>query len=449
MKLNIFKSSVTLTSRRRSSVILLMLSILPAAFLVCDPAAAENVAIQQVVLSTDKVPMGGGTTFGDLRAPSINAHGAIAFNDGFGSAIYTTAHDNNVGRLIKAVGAGDVPPGILGSFGGVAEPSLNDDGSFAFRGFGLDSSDRGIYLFLTRKKLELIADASTVRPGTQETFSSGGPGVPVASDGGYVVFRHSASTEGVYRADFDATTGEQITLSELVVLEDGFIGLPGFEDPLQYSINDLGVVAMVLQRLDFTRGLYIARPNSSLKLIMAEGDHAPGGGVFTSNMGAPSVNKANKIAFFGDFGTGFGLFVATPPSNRITKVVDTSTEVPNHPGTFFNGFGSINIADDANSTIIFQGRYSLNGLGFQGLYKKSSAGIGVIFDQFDGLVVNGQRISLVDNSPFGFGGVLNLSLAPRFANVGNGVTSVAFLQELPPAEGDFQRRSGIFVAEQH
>lgn len=446
MKLNIFKPSVTLTSRGRLSLILFILSILPVAFLVCDPAAAENVTIQQVVLSTDTVPMGG-TTFGDLRAPSINAHGAIAFNDGFGSAIYTTARGSEVGRLIRAVGAGDVPPGILGSFGGIAEPSLNDDGSFAFRGFGLDSSNRGIYLFLAPGELKLVADASTVRPGTHETFSPGGPGVPVASDGGHILFHHgTASTEGVYRAGFNPIT-KRVSLAELVVLEDGFVGLPGFEFPLGYSVNDLGLAAMVLQRPDFTRGIYLASPNHLLRPIVEEGDSAPGGGSFTSNLGAPSINATNKVAFFGDFGSGFGIFVANP-GNLIRKVVDTSTEVPNHPGTLFNGFGSINIADDAHSTIIFQGRYRLNGRDFQGLYKKSSAGIGVIFDQFDGLVVNSQPISLVYNSPFGNGGVLNLSLAPRFANVGDSVASVAFLQELPPAEGDPHRRSGIFVAVQ-
>jgi hypothetical protein len=45
-------------------------------------------------------------------------------------------------------------------------------------GFGPDSSDRGIYLFTACGTLKLVADASTLRPGTQETFSSGGPSLP-------------------------------------------------------------------------------------------------------------------------------------------------------------------------------------------------------------------------------------------------------------------------------
>jgi hypothetical protein len=432
---------------KEATMKLFMLSILPVAFLACDPAAAENVTIHQVVLSTDIVP-GGVAPFDDLGAPSINAQGAIAFGASVGSAIYTTARGRAVGQLIRAVGAGDVPPGVLGSFGGVDEPSLNDDGSFAFRGFGPDSSDRGIYLFLARGKLKLVADASTLRPGTQETFSSGGPSVPLASDGGHIVFSDStASTQGVYRADFDTTTRRPITLAELVILEDGFVGLPGFESPLGYAINDSGVVAMVLLRLDFTRGIYVARPNGSLRPIVAEGDRTPGGGNFTGNLGAPSIDALGRIAFFGGFNDnlGVGIFIANPGGVITkTKVVDNNTKVPNHPGTFFSGFGSIHLADDG--TIIFQGGYRLNGLDFQGLYKKSSVGLEVIFDQFDGLVVKGKHISLV--SVGRGGGGLPMFLAARFADVVDDTLRVAFLQELPPEEVGSATRTGIFVAVQ-
>jgi hypothetical protein len=53
-----------------------------------DPSVAQNVTIRQVVLNTDEVP-GGGATFNDLRPPRINANGAIVFEDGFRTAIYT------------------------------------------------------------------------------------------------------------------------------------------------------------------------------------------------------------------------------------------------------------------------------------------------------------------------------------------------------------------------
>jgi hypothetical protein len=250
-----------------------------------------------------------------------------------------------------------------------------------------------------------------------------------------MVFSHgTASTRGVYRADVRPVAGD-VSLSELMVAEDGFIDLPGFSNPLDYSINDSGFVAMVLRRLDFTRGIYVTPPNGSLNPIVEEGDPAPGGGNFTSNLAAPSVNAANRIAFSGDFGTGSGIFIATP-RGRITKVIDSSAEVPNHPGTFFDRFGNIHLADDM--TIIFTGRYRLNGFEFQGIYKKSSAGLEVIFDQFDGLVVDGQHVSLI-NTQFG-GRALDMFLAPRFANVGDDITRVAFLQRLP------LQRSGIFIA---
>src|SRR5215831_7239643 len=113
MKLNVFNPSVILRSSRRLSLTLFMLSIVPVASLVCAPATAQPVTIEPVVLSTDVVP-GGGATFGGLGAPSINAHGAIAFpacGDGSACVIYTTAHGSVVGPLMRAVGPGDVPPG--------------------------------------------------------------------------------------------------------------------------------------------------------------------------------------------------------------------------------------------------------------------------------------------------------------------------------------------------
>ena len=206
-----------------------------------------------------------------------------------------------------------------------------------------------------------------------------------------------------------------------------------------------GLVAMVLQRLDFTRGIYFARSKGSLTLIVEEGDRAPGGGNFTSNLSAPSVNATNNVAFAGDFErgdvSGFGIFVADA-GGRITKVVDNLTQVPNHPRVVFSGFRNIHLANDG--TVIFSGSYNLNGLAFQGLYKTSRAGrIEVIFDQFDGLVVNGKHVSLVHEAE---GRVLEMFVAARFADVVGNISRVAFLQQLPPEED--VPRSGLFVAEQ-
>ena len=61
-----------------------------------DPSVAQNVTIRQVVPNTDEVP-GGGATFNDLRPPRINANAAIVFQDGFGTAVYTTPR----GRAVR------------------------------------------------------------------------------------------------------------------------------------------------------------------------------------------------------------------------------------------------------------------------------------------------------------------------------------------------------------
>jgi hypothetical protein len=261
----------------------------------------------------------------------------------------------------------------------------------------------------------------------------------LASDGGHILFSHTtASSRGVYRADLDAITGA-ISLTELVTLGSQFLGSPGSEMPLDYSINDSGAVAMVLRRNDFSRGLYVARPDGSFSLIVQTGDPAPGGGNFTSNLGAPSINAAGSIAFLAGFDSSIGIFVASA-SGVLTRAIDNTVEVPNHPGVTFDTFRDVHFADDG--TIVLRARYRLDDLGFEGIYRTSSAGVEVIFDQFDGVVVDGAQVSLVSEQ-FGFRRVLNLTLAPRFAN---DFHEVAFLQELPWEGPSGPPRSGIFVA---
>ena len=65
-----------------------------------------------------------------------------------------------------------------------------------FGGLAADSSNRGLFLLHAHGQLELVVDATTVRPGTHETFSPDGPSFPLASDRGYLVFagRYSVHT---------------------------------------------------------------------------------------------------------------------------------------------------------------------------------------------------------------------------------------------------------------
>ena len=143
--------------------------------------ARADFTIEQMVLNTDQIP-GGGGTFGFMEAPRINSHGAIAFSGPlFSEAIYTNADGPRVGSLRRAVGAGEIPPGIVVRFSAVGQPSLIDDGSIAFRGFGPDTNDTGIYVLLPDGNLKLVVDASIRRPGGPGTFTTFGSGIPVAS----------------------------------------------------------------------------------------------------------------------------------------------------------------------------------------------------------------------------------------------------------------------------
>jgi hypothetical protein len=103
-------------------------------------------------------------------------------------------------------------------------------------------------------------------------------------------------------------------------------------------------------------------------------------------------------------------------------------------------FREVHLADDG--TVVFRAAYQLDGVDYQGIYKTAAAGLEVVFDQFNGIVVDGQPVSLVRND-FGFPFVLPLSLAPRFVNDS---LEVAFVQQLPPDTPFGPQKEGIFIA---
>jgi hypothetical protein len=331
-------------------------------------------SIYQIVLTTDDLP-GGGGTFGGLRPPSVNANGAVAFTDNLGLAIYTTADSGSIGPVARAVGQGDSAPGALGTFGSVDGPSLNDDGSFAFRGFGPSPADRGIYFRRPTGDITRLADSSTSWPGTAETFTPSGPASPVASDGGHTIFSHSTDTrDGVFRAVFQSPWVVS-SLFELVDLAD-FVGKPGYASPMDYAVNDSGAAAMVLTE-GTVRGVYVASPGGSFDVVVKAGGPAPGGGSFTANLGSPSINASGDIAFMGGFDSAMGVFVAGD-APEITKMADTADEVPNHPDGTFDAFFDVHIG--ADGSVVFRGRYLLDGVQYQGIYRASGGSLEVIFD---------------------------------------------------------------------
>ena len=231
----------------------------------------------------------------------------------------------------------------------------------------------------------------------------------------------------------------RVFLSELVTFSDGFVELPNLGLG-GLAINNAGSVAMTLLKTNFMRGLFLAQaPGMRLKQIVLEGDQAPDGSNFTNDFGGVSINGANSIAFCGTTGLGSAIFLWTPGIG-LAKLIGISKEVPNHPGTLFRTFRNVHLADDG--TIIFHADYMLNGLTFRGLYEQSGAQLTVIYDQFDGIIVKGQRLSLIDREQIG--GVLLFELAPRFANVSGGRSRVAFLQFFPAAS--FPLSAGLFIA---
>jgi hypothetical protein len=330
-------------------------------------AAAPEVTIQEVLISEQLLP-----------GPSVNAHGSITFGTFLADAIYTTAHGSDVGELTVAVSAGDVPPGMLGSFSYVGDPTLNDDGSIVFRGegsLGIDSDiypDRGIYLYVPPNKIMVVADGDTLRPENGETFAAYGFSSPISSGGRYLAFGYVDDfSHSVYQTQYKPERGTAF-LARVIDLGSAVLSTPGFEWPPDFAINEKGGVAMALLSFEeniYKRSVYFAPHPGSLNLIAQDGDIVPGCGML-GVQGAPEVNISNTIIFQGVCNNWekYGIFVRYG-NGPLTQVVDTTTEVPNHPSVTFSGFRENYVADDG--TIFFHGFFGLpEGLSSEGLYFK-------------------------------------------------------------------------------
>lgn len=372
------------------------------------------------------------TTF-FVGGPSVNAHGAVAFEDGFGSAIYSNAHGAGVGPFFTPVREGDVVPGALGVLGSAGDSSLNDDGSLVFRGFGVDSAIRGIYLYLSSGAIKLVADGSTRRPGSHETFTSDGPTAPVTSGGRFIMFSHTtATTSGVYRAEYDSQKGTA-KLKKVIDIGSRFVGVPGNQDPLDYAMSSDGRIAMILGETNFGTRVFGAAKPGQLRLLATDGDQTRDCESI-SIYSAASINASGSTIFNANcLNTVEVNSILLADRKILIKVIDSTAEVPNHSGVTFEGFSHAYLAD--NGLVVFEASYRLGDQRVQGIYAKTPRGsrIETIFDQADGLIVNGNNVSLIGKE---------MGVGYRFAAVDGDMLRVAFRQRLDEPNAAY----GIFVA---
>ena len=294
--------------------------------------------IVKVAVEGDRAP-GGGTLSGLGRhpVPSVNADGNVAFAAAVSKGrtvegIFVAAR----GTLRAIALAGEPAPGIAsGTFASLDFPSLNDRGDVAF----LATVRRG------RETVEAIhaRTGGRVRKviSQEDPAPAGGTfaafGAPALNNAGVVAFAAVVEGRGVPGGVF-------------TVADDRVRMLAGAGDstPLggifakfseRITIDKAGAVAFtaILKGASVHSAIFVAE-GDRLKKIVALGDPAPAGGVFSSFGFWPTLGSGGAVAFTASVDPGpppTAVYVSGPA--RMTKIAGIGDTLPG--GARLESFG--------------------------------------------------------------------------------------------------------------
>ena len=348
-------------------------------------------------------PGTGGETFATFGVPSINS-GTVAFlgQTALVQGIYT--------------GSGSPPSRIADT------TMMAPGGGGTFTTFGLPTISAGTTAFVALPAgiytgdgtLSALARAGLSPAPGGGLFTSFGSFASI--DGaGTVAFRAStdAGVTGIYTA---TPSGGSTLLSRLVAVVDPAPSGGTFTSFGEPSIEN-GTVAFRARTNTGVSGIYTATPSGGstlLSRLVAVGDAAPGGGIFTL-LGDPSIDAAGTVSFFAFTSLGTGIFTAKS-GGGLTIVAGTSTPIPNGAGDF-TAFGNPAIDGEAVAFLGF-------GLASQlGLY----------------LAVSGDLFKVVDLTDTVFGKTLE---SIGFFNEGLSGSALTFLAQFTDGSRAIVRADG-------
>jgi hypothetical protein len=294
--------------------------------------------IVKVAVEGDRAPGGGALSgLGRHPIPSVNADGSVAFAAAVSKGrtvegIFVSAR----GTLRAVAVAGQPAPGIpSGTFANLDFPALNDRGDVAF----LATVRRG------RETIEAIhlRTGGRVRKivGQEDPAPAGGTfaafGAPALNNGGVVAFAAVVEGRGVPGGVF-------------TIVEDRVRMLAGAGDgtPLggifvkfseRVTIDDTGAVAFtaLLKGAPVPSAIFVAEGDRQKKVV-ALGDAAPAGGVFSSFGFWPALGGSGAVAFTASVDPGpppTAVYLSGPVG--VTKIAGIGDPLPG--GAKLESFG--------------------------------------------------------------------------------------------------------------
>jgi len=294
--------SCTVSVRRFSSVvrILVMASVLASGFQ--GAAVAQGVSVEQVAFQGDALDDGG--QFSSFQSAVINNDGSVAFVGFSGSVASCSGNSVNLWKSEASVIQEPVCVGVFSNFG--QDTMLNNNGDAIFMGnTWIDSESGGRH--------RVVSNVMAVPDMPGETFDRYFP--PGMNDNGEVNFYASTTDingpqeQGLW-AEF---TGEG-SLESLVLEGDPAPGL-SLEDAVFTTISQVhgaisnnGDVAFLARTNDpppagkqAQFGVWSVSRDGTVRKVVAQKDPMPGsaGNFFTTSSRPPSINAKGEVALVG------------------------------------------------------------------------------------------------------------------------------------------------------
>ena len=321
---------------------------------------ATSHGIAKVAVEGDRAPGGGSLSgFGRHPIPSINAGGTVAFAAAVSRGKTVEGIFVSSGGALRAIAAaGEPAPGIAsGTLSSLDFPALNDKGDVAFLATvrrGRESVE-AIYLRAGGKLRKIVAQEDPAPVGG--AFAAFG--APALNNAGVVAFAAVIEGRGVPGGVFTIDRGRVTMIA--AAGSDSPVGGVFAKFSERISINDAGAVAFtaILKNAPVHSAIFLAE-GDQLKKVVALGDPAPAGGVF-SNFGFwPALSSSGLVAFTASADPGpppTAVYVTGPSGTKTVAAIGdampakgTLTSFGLYPTVTMGPGGQVTFATAPNAT---------------------------------------------------------------------------------------------------
>jgi len=239
-----------------------------------------------IVAVGQEAPTSTGGTFTDLANPTVNNQGVFAFIGRLAGreGIFTVTGGRTAPVLLSGQAS---PDGGAFEFFLDGSPALNDHGQMAFVASTTIGHTQGVYVFVDGQPVPIVTTLEDSPLGGRFTEF----GSVVLTNAGTVGFIGRAGDSKIPEALY--VTGRASLVALAVAGED--VAGSALTKFANAAINDREDVVFQLSLPIVPQAIYVAT-RAGTRPLLQTGDPAPGGGLFTA-FSTPTLNDAGEVAF--------------------------------------------------------------------------------------------------------------------------------------------------------